>query len=151
MLTQRQGHTRMLLQNGPVLAAGGFNSTQDLASAEIWSPNTGSWISAGSMSGPRWGHVSIKLANGTVYASGGLGNGIFSDTGDLYDPATNTWSHAAALGPPRAFHVAALLGNGKVLESGGFASNGSGYAATNLARLYTQATFPKAFLPNVQH
>jgi hypothetical protein len=122
MAASRYYHTATRLQDGAVLVAGGYNSSNSLASAERFDPATGLWSPAGSMSVARAAHTATLLPNGRVLVAGGInfpGNAV-TNTTEIYDPASNTWS----AGPPlpigvRAFHSAVALNSGEVMVVAG--------------------------------
>src|SRR5690242_14469406 len=66
LLTARYAHTATLLSNGKVLVAGGFGSSGDLASAELYDPATGTWTATGSLITARDSHTATLLSNGKV-------------------------------------------------------------------------------------
>lgn len=82
-----------LLASGQVFVAGGFDvpcSGKILASAELFDPNTSSWIGAGSMSVGRFDLAAVLLANGQVLVTGGaLTRGVTSSA-ELYDPGSGS-------------------------------------------------------------
>jgi hypothetical protein len=61
MVTARHAHTATLLQNGNVLAAGGFGfgagSGQYFSGAEVYIPSAGTWSATGSMTIGRVSHT----------------------------------------------------------------------------------------------
>ena len=63
MTTPRVGHTATLLGNGKVLIAGGFNGSQDVASAELYNPSTRTFSLTGSMMTSRAGASATLLAD----------------------------------------------------------------------------------------
>jgi N-acetylneuraminic acid mutarotase len=132
----RHSHTATLLPDGQVLAVGGFDDTNAVATAELYAPATKAWSPAGAMGTGRYLHAATLLPNGKVLVSGGISVSTAVPTNELYDPATNTWSVAAPMIAPRFSHTATLLSNGKVLVSGGL--NVSTAVAT--AELYDPAT-----------
>ncbi len=78
MQEARQGNsTATLLASGEVLVAGGgvsdeFNSTSELASAELYSPATGKFTRrVAPMPGARRGHSATLLPDGRVLIAGG--------------------------------------------------------------------------------
>src|SRR6266404_4549794 len=60
----RYRHTATLLQNGTVLAAGGYGSSRYLASAELYDPATGLWSTTGRLGTRRDAHTATLLPNG---------------------------------------------------------------------------------------
>jgi Ca2+-binding RTX toxin-like protein len=109
--------------------------------AEIWSPSTGAWTSAGTISAGGCDHTATLLVNGKVLVAGGRAAGVtpFARS-ELYDPATNTWAPAGAMGTGRRDHEATLLPDGRVLVSGGWAPTGSGNQISATAELYDPTT-----------
>jgi WD40 repeat protein len=129
----RYAHTATLLPNGMVLVAGGYNQTDgDLASAELYDPETGTWTETGSLATARDGHTATLLPNGKVLVAGGYSNGSVLRSAELYDPASGTWTATSNLATKRYSHTATLLPNGKVLVAGG--DNNGGVLAS--AELY---------------
>lgn len=103
-----------MLQNGKVLVAGGWNTTNGtttgVASAEIFDPATGRWSFTGSGG---LGALGSPLPNG----------GLLVYPSAFYDPATGTWTNTGPI--PRgylvaysSFATATLLGTGNVLLTG---------------------------------
>jgi hypothetical protein len=70
----RFDHTASVLPNGKVLIAGGF-TIDELNSAELYDPLTGSWTSTGNMNHIRSDHTASILANGSVLVAGGYNKG----------------------------------------------------------------------------
>jgi Galactose oxidase, central domain/Kelch motif len=96
---RRRHHTATQLPNGDVLVIGGFQSPHGgfidayLASAELYSVNTGTWSSAGLMATPRSHHTATLLPSGQVLVTGGGTQGV-----SCCDPPTNSveiWTGAA--------------------------------------------------------
>jgi len=139
MTGSRYDHTATLLPNGKVLVAGGFtrpagSSGHPLATAEIYDPASGTWMTTGSMALARTSHTATLLPNGKVLVAGG--DYMFGSV-ELYDPASGTWATTGNLpGFGLVGHTATLLSNGKVLVAGG------GDTGQTLARaeLYDPAT-----------
>ena len=107
-----------LLSNGSVLAAGGYNGTAALASAELYNSSTGTWSATGSMAVARYRHTATLLADGKVLVAGGV-NSVTVSSAELFDPSSGTWTTTGSMTTARAEHRAVLLANGKVLVAGG--------------------------------
>jgi hypothetical protein len=123
MNATRQGHTATVLADGRVLIAGGSRNIgfrAQLASAEIYDPNSGTFRPTGSMATAREGHTATLLRDGRVLIAGGSPNGINTTaSAEIYNPRTATFSTISPMGVPREAHSATLLKDGKVLIAGG--------------------------------
>jgi hypothetical protein len=126
----RSDHTATLLPNGQVLVTGGNTTGAGviviLASAELYSPATGTWTTTGSMSTGRNFHKATLLNSGQVLVAGGAGTSIYPGTNstplasaELFNPATGTWSTTGSMTTPRLNQSATLLNTGQVLVAGG--------------------------------
>ena len=125
MRAARDGHTATLLPNGKVLVAGGGVMTaNELASAELYDPQTATWTVTGSMHTTRWGHTATLLTNGLVLVAGGSQE-VGAPYAELYNPATETWTGTVPMTRYRFFHTATLLRNGQVLLAGGDSTGAS--------------------------
>ena len=135
------GHIGVLLDDGRVLVAGGFNSLgpdplDRPTSAEVYDPGTGSWTATGSMIEARYFQTATLLPNGTVLVGGDSSFvGPLTDpaTVELYDPSTGNWTATASMIEIRSIQTATLLLDGRVLVTGQWVT-GSG--TLNLAELY---------------
>ena len=144
---QRSFHTATLLDDGRLLVAGGsgreivdddrpFWSRKDLATVEIYDPETGDWSNASSMRTARQGARAALLGDGMVLVVGGTsGFSVISDA-ELYDYSTDRWGRAASMSVPRRFHTATLLSSGRVLVVGGETQE----AALSSAEIYDPET-----------
>jgi N-acetylneuraminic acid mutarotase len=126
LLTARQRHTATRLADGTVLVAGGTITANDtseaLASAELYDPATTQWRATGSLHQQRYEHTATLLSNGRVLVAGGFSSSnplSISASAELYDPVTGQWTTTGAMHVPRALHTATLLSNGNVLVAGG--------------------------------
>ncbi|MDC0711778.1 kelch repeat-containing protein [Stigmatella sp. ncwal1] len=138
MATVRNNHAMTRMANGKVLVTGGRfggGSTDYLASAEVYNPDTGTWSKTAPMAAPRFQHTSTLMANGKVLVTGGRGTGYLA-TAEVYDSTSGTWSAASPMLSSRLLHTATLLSNGKVLVAGGY----SGSAYTPIAEVYDPDT-----------
>jgi hypothetical protein len=82
MTAARCGHTATLLQDGRVLIAGGFDSTDAaLASAELYDPATGAFSPTEPMLAPRAKPTATSLKDGRVFIAGGR-----PASAELYQP-----------------------------------------------------------------
>lgn len=125
LLTGRAGHTATLLPDGRVLLVGGeWNPPGDggiaLDQAELYLPDSGSFVSTGSLRRARSGHTATLLPDGTVLIVGGDdGHGRALDSAELWDPHGGVFHPAGRLGIRRYDHAATLLPSGKVMITGG--------------------------------
>jgi len=119
MAANRRDFQMVLLQDGKVLAAGGFNGTTAINSAEVYDSSTGAWSSAGTLSETKYRQGMVLLNNGKVLAAGGFNGTAPTNSADLYDPSTNSWSQTGAMHDNRQMFGLVLLGNGKVLAANG--------------------------------
>ena len=138
MNESRNGHTTTYLADGKALVTGGYDGTQNLASAEIYDPATDTWTPTGDMDSIRFSHTATLLDNGKVLIIGGW-NGGFLDYKStlLYDPASGTFTHGPDMKYGRSGHTATKLNNGKILIVGGY-SNISGN--TTVVEIYDPVT-----------
>ena len=81
------------LADGRLLATGGFNATNSaLASAELYTPSSNTWVLTPPMSLPRTSHAGLLLADAGVLALGGTdGTRIFTSV-DAYNVMNNSWT-----------------------------------------------------------
>ena len=102
MSEPRYGHMAVRLQDGRVLAAGGwsrdFRTDPAVTSAEIYDPSTDVWTPTGDMNSPRGLPMGTVLPDGRVLVAGGI---LYRDKGaiesaEIYDPRTGQWTETAA-------------------------------------------------------
>jgi hypothetical protein len=134
------GETTTLLQNGEVLVAGGFDGTNYLASAELYSPAAGTWTATGGMTSVRSDSFlsAILLQNGEVLVAGGANASSEAlASAELYNPAAGKWTATGNMTTSRSSGAATRLDNGEVLMAGGI-NNAGTYLSS--AELYNPAT-----------
>jgi N-acetylneuraminic acid mutarotase len=135
MTNARIAHVAALLPNGKVLAAGGFDQANILASAEIYDPASGTWQPTGSLNVARDYATATVLPNGNVLVAGGC----CTATAELYNPGSSTWTLTGSLATSRYEATATLLPNGKVLVAGGIHGTGALAYSLATAELYDPA------------
>lgn len=133
-------HTATLLASGQVLIAGGCHdpcsytyADLNLASAEVYDPNTGRWKRTGSMHEPRIFHTATLLSDGRVLVAGGCRTStctIVFASAEIYDPRSGTWSVTGSMHEPRDAQTATLLPSGQVLVAGGVSAGSCGAGPT---------------------
>ena len=113
----RASAASLLLENGQVLAAGGYNNTGNnnpntyLTSAELFNSSTGTWSLTTSMSpGAGLPTTPVLLSDGDM---------LIANDAQFYIPNTASWAATGAL-PTVAFPPtkATILGNGNALGTG---------------------------------
>ena len=120
LATGRDTHTAMLLPNGNVLVAGGYNYPPGpLSSVELYNPINGIWTTTGRLVTERDTHTSTLLPNGKVLVAGGYHSFESLASAELYDPTNGAWTVTGGLGKARHSHTATLRPDGKVLVAGG--------------------------------
>lgn len=140
MTTDRERATAVRLRDGRVLVVGGHTS-QDLQSAELFHPTTGTWTSASPMAARGSGFTLTALPDGRVLRAGGYGTGQTPlASAELFDPGTGTWTSTPAMSTARAGHSAVLLADGDVLVAGGTSATSAGPSVVASAELYRPST-----------
>jgi hypothetical protein len=142
MSTARSFATATRLPNDQVLIAGGRGTGfVFLASAELYDPETGMFVSTGSMATGRIYHTATLMPSGKVLIAGGIHDVVLASA-ELYDPAVGTFSATASMTLARD-HATATLTGSEVLVAGGA---GSGLLPINSAEIYVpNAIFYGAF------
>jgi hypothetical protein len=136
--TSRASEGAVLLENGQVLVAGGYSTsngtTTGLASAELYDPSKGSWKLTANM----------QLALPTVTTPVLLPNSdvLIGDAAQFYNPGTATWVGTGPLPTIAGLPTqASLLNTGNVLASGTRCRySGCGNKPTVYCYLYTTST-----------
>src|SRR5262249_15861375 len=88
--------TATLLPNGKALVTGGVGDLgvgDELSSAELYNPASGTWQTTGSLATARFVHGATLLPNGKVLVEGGEQFPAMElASAELYDPASGTWT-----------------------------------------------------------
>ncbi len=128
--TARYAHQAILLDDGRVLAVGGYKKGDVLlAGAELYDPKTGLWQSTGDLPSPRVAFGLVKLRDGRVLATGGFSGVTWQKRTNvagaaLYDAKTGRWKETKPMKDKRAGLSITLLSDGQVLVAGGWSSSG---------------------------
>jgi Putative Ig domain/Galactose oxidase, central domain len=120
----------VLLGNGHVLFAGGYNSTDGVfAFAELYDPSAGTFSLTGSLITARMDNSATLLQNGQVLIAGGMtGNNDGVVSAELYDPSSGTFTATGSivnLAVPMP--TATLLNSGQVFIDLGTDANSEIY------------------------
>jgi len=153
MTVHREAQRAVLLPNGAVLIAGGYNGIS-LTAAEIYDPGSGTFKATENttttstippittttvtiMQAARRQHTAILLRDGRVFIAGGFDGSNYLNTAELYSPSAGTFTATTnTLTATRGFHTATLLSDGTVLLVGGY--DGANYLLT--AEIFTPST-----------
>lgn len=130
MSTNRTAFCATALADGRVLVTGGYDSTKELDTAEIFDPagngGTGTFTLLNAhMAATRYRHTATLLPNGKVLIAGGYDASYASRaTAELFDPTANAGAGgfqtlANPMPSGRADHAATALKDGRVLLTGG--------------------------------
>jgi len=136
----------LLLKNGKVLIAQGYDVAHDLvSSAELYDPSAGIVQRAGSMTTPRCFGSETQLPGGQVLIAGGVRcdepEQEAISAAEIYDPA-GQFGRVGPMSVARVCHSATVMKNGKVLIAGGASALANG-VSLNSAEIYDpeKATF----------
>lgn len=169
MTTPRALHTATLLPGGKVLVVAGAGpggaeprNANQLASAELYDPVSGTWAATGSLTGTttppatntprgaRLGHSAVLLDRGACGSNcgkvliaggvGGVGTGPALSSAELYDPGTGTFRATSNMSQLRQSQTSSVLANGKVLVVGGIGGFSTRPPNLNTAETYDPAT-----------
>ena len=137
MKSDRVGAAAVKLSDGRVLIVGGKSgrvvtsrhpnlfSLAPLNTAEIFDPESGTFIKTGDMSAPHYLATATMLDNGNVLVVGGwtIKGPVVVGMRDaeLYQPETNLFSRVGRTNVARLTNTATLLNDGEVLIAGGIA------------------------------
>jgi hypothetical protein len=142
------GHTATLLPDGRVLVIGGYEAPKGAVSAaELWDPQTETFVPAGDLATGRIFHAAELLADGRVLVTGGRdASGTEGLAAEVWDPVAAAFGPAVAadlaaprmpltvlttgqvmaretgaLEPRNDMATATLMADGRVLVAGGYA------------------------------
>jgi N-acetylneuraminic acid mutarotase len=130
------------LQDGSVLAMGGYNNSPSVvvSSVEKYNPTSKTWNYVASMNEIRNQFAASLLSDGSVLAIGGTDGGYSLYSVEKYNPTTNTWSYMAPLSVSRQSFAAATLQDGSVLAMGGFHDTAGAGGGVSSVEKYSPAT-----------
>lgn len=136
LITARRGASLTMLADGRVLISGGSlglpDSDRFLYSAEIYNPETGTWISTGNLKIAREGHKSVRLFDDRVLIIGGEGPWMVNQKiAEIYRPNTGDWVTTGSISIGRNSATLTLLQDGRVMYAGG-AGGSTIYATTEI-------------------
>jgi hypothetical protein len=121
MNTPRAAHELVSLSDDQVLAIGGHDGTNALASVELYDVSLNTWTTKNPMPAARYGHRAVLLNDGNVLVTGGYDTSdVPQSTVYLYTTGTGVWSTVTAMSLARAAHTATVTtSNGYVVVAGG--------------------------------
>ena len=134
MEVSRFSHQALVLDDGRILASGGFTgigrsvTPWPSGTIDIYDPRTGEWSTI-LFEDQRISLVkALKLPDGTVLFVGGREDGAEQATGVAYglDTTDLSWRQFAAPPTARAFHRIVLMSDGRVMVAGGIDRNDEG-------------------------
>jgi WD40 repeat protein len=133
MATRRAYLAPILLPNGKVLAAGGWDYPASVntyhQSAELYDYSSDTWTtSPNSMVSGGIQRAATLLPNGKILYAGGTNAGGYMITSEQYDYKTDTWTATANISQARRSAAIIVLQNGKALLAGGDLGSASAVA-----------------------
>jgi N-acetylneuraminic acid mutarotase len=131
------GAVTLLMNDGRIVVAGGWDPSYGVGTIDIFNPTTNSFVAASSLpqfSHGRGGITGHVLNNGLVaFIGGSSALGDIANTIVLYDPVTNTMAtEANTMHAERYRQASALLSDGRIIIIGG------SYWYKTTAEVYTQ-------------
>lgn len=146
----RYAHQMVLLDDGHVLAVGGYRDGDVLlASAELYDPKTGTWELTGELPSTRVAFGLVKLRDGRVLLAGGFTGPTWKQrlnvaSASLYDPMAGSWSESSPMREKRAGLSMIELPDGQVLVAGGWAQTQMEFKSAELFDPRTNTWRPAA-------
>jgi hypothetical protein len=134
MIGSRSFFQPVLLDNGKVLAAGGYrqpNTHGTISDCELYDPAKRRWKRTGAMQTPRELYAATKLPDGDVLIIAGFSNGDITRTVERYEARHGRFRPAASLQTARFGHTATLL-DGRILVTGGRAAKDVSLTTTEI-------------------
>ncbi|MEJ5305043.1 MAG: kelch repeat-containing protein [Ignavibacteria bacterium] len=127
MLKPRIVHKMITLNNGKVLALGGFSNNYYTRSCELFDPVNEIWLFTDSMLTLReFGYTITVLKDSNVLITGGWNRYEKAlNKCEIYDIKQNKWRMIDTLRIKREQHTATLLSDGRVLIAGGGRGGGN--------------------------
>jgi len=122
----RTSHSATALLEGRILVAGGFDGNQELDSAELYDPTSGTFaLLDAKMQTARRDHLAIFVPGngGAVFAGGRQGDQALVAT-EFFQPLDGTFQRLGDLTAPRYALAGAVAGDGVILATGGLNSDG---------------------------
>jgi large repetitive protein len=96
-----------------------------IADAELYNPESGTFIATGKLQAARYRATALLLNTGAVLLSGGGDEKGYLSSAELYNPTTQTFTVTGGLKVARLGHKLALLRDGMVLVVGGQGEGGA--------------------------
>ena len=122
------GASAVLLRNGQVLYAGGFDTPgpagRSIADAALFNPATGKWSATAALPSALGDSASAVLPSGQALIAGGIAKsagapGTVSGATYRYHPGSGSWQSSPGMPVPVAKAAVTRLSNGQVLVVGG--------------------------------
>lgn len=142
MLAARDAFELVALPDGTALACGGNVSNAAVATCEIYSPASGTFMATGSMSTGTVGFQMLLLPEtGQVLAAGGYSSAVSGsaalNSADIYSPGTRTWAATGSMGTARA--AFGMVNFGAAVLAAGGDSSGSSTASCEIYNVTTRS------------
>ncbi len=139
----RAAHSATVMTDGKVLVAGGCsndNGNGAQASADVYNPNTGTWVRVGALNAARGAHSATLLPSGEVLIAGGNNGNYLGDlySAEVFEPTMQRWIAGPTMNDSHSLHTATLLPDGRVLVAAGFRASAEIYVPTGGLRLFAQ-------------